>query len=252
MDIHGSINVYVLHVFLAKEIPVKVQKLSEKGILCKLKWSPGHAKIPGNMGAHSLTQLATSPKHYLLPLESLFCFTQYSNREQIHYYQDPTQNQAKVGRFIKSFDKALLGKHTNIIYNGRTKKQSQILCQLRTGICRLNSYLAQIQAVDSDQCRYNHGRETVDHFLLRCPRWSNLRYEFKRLAANRWGGFGLYIRGLVQQKERRPVDTWAPSKAAISATINFVIATGLLEDRSNEYDEETEDESSMAEEEEDT
>lgn len=43
---------------------------------------------------------------------------------------------AKEGRFIKSFDKALPGKHTITIYNGRTKKHSQILCQLRTGICR--------------------------------------------------------------------------------------------------------------------
>lgn len=45
---------------------------------------------------------------------------------------------AKEGRFIKSFDKALPGKHTTALYNGRTKKHSQILCQLRTGICRLN------------------------------------------------------------------------------------------------------------------
>lgn len=32
---------------------------------------------------------------------------------------------------------------------GQTRKQSQVLCQLRTGICRFNSYLAKIQAVES-------------------------------------------------------------------------------------------------------
>ena len=37
-----------------------------------------------------------------------------------------------------------------------------------------------------------------------------------------------------------------------NATINFAIATGRLEDRSNEYDEKTKDERSMVEEEEDT
>lgn len=94
---------------------------------------------------------------------------------------------AKEGRFIKSYDKALPGKHTNILYNGRTKKQSQILCQLRTGISRLNSYLANIQAVHSDQCRCNRGSETVDHFLFRCSRWRNLRQELKGLAGHRWG-----------------------------------------------------------------
>lgn len=50
--------------FLAKKITIKVQKLNEKGILCKLQWSPGHAKIPGNMEAqaHRLAQLATRPE----------------------------------------------------------------------------------------------------------------------------------------------------------------------------------------------
>ena len=120
------------------------------------------------------------------------------------------------------------------------------------GICRLNSYLAKIQAVDSDQCRCNRGSETVDHFLFRCPRWSNLRYELKRLAANRWGDLAYMLGGWPSERKEGPLDKWAPSKAAISAAINFAIATGRLEDRSNEDDEETEDERSVAEEEEDT
>ena len=51
---------------------------------------------------------------------------------------------AKVKRFIKSFDKALTGKHTNTIYNGQIKKELQILCQLRIRIFRLNLYLVKI------------------------------------------------------------------------------------------------------------
>lgn len=142
--------------------------------------------------------------------------------------------------------------HTNVIYNGRTKKQSQTLCQLRTGICRLKSYLAKIQAVDSDQGRCNRGRETLDHFLFRCPRWSNLRHELKRLAANRWGDLAYILGGWSNERKDGPLDKWVPSKAAISAIINFAIATGPLEVRSNEYDEETEDENNRGEEEEDT
>ena len=157
---------------------------------------------------------------------------------------------AKVGRFIKYFDKALPGKHTNVIYNGRTKKQSQILCQLRTGICRLNSYLAKIQAVESDQCRCNLGRKTVDHFLFRCPRWSNLRRKLKRLAANRWGDLSYVLGRWANERKDGLLDKWVPSKAVVLATINFAIATGRLEDRRDEYGEEAEDESDRDEEEE--
>ena len=116
----------------------------------------------------------------------------------------------------------------------------------------MNSYLSKIQAVDSDQCWCNRGIETVDHFLFRCPRWCNLRQELKRVAANRWGDLAFMLGGWSNERKDGPLDKWAPSKVAISATINFAIATGRLEDCSNEYDEETEDERCTSEEEEDT
>ena len=116
----------------------------------------------------------------------------------------------------------------------------------------MNSYLAKIQAADSDQCRCNRGRQTVDNFLFRCPRWCNLRQELKRVAANRWGDLSFMLGGWSNERKDGPLDKWRPSKAAISATFNFAIATGRLEDGSHEYDKETEDERSMPEEEEDT
>ena len=94
---------------------------------------------------------------------------------------------AKVGRFTKTFDKALPGPHTRLLYNGKRKIQANILCQLRSGINRLNKYLAKINAVESDQCKCGRGEESVDHFLFRCPRWSIFRGEIRRLAGRRWG-----------------------------------------------------------------
>ncbi len=216
--------------FLAKNIIGKVQKLKENGIACRLQWSPSYKKITGNMEAHRLAQLATRPEALSLTLRNSIML--YSVLKQRGNTLLPGPNlkmlfsKAKVGRFIKSFDKALPGKHTKIIYHGRNRKQSKILCQLRTGIWRLNSYLSKIQAVDSDQCRCNRGRETVDHFLFRCPRWCNLHQELKRVAANRWGALASMLAGWSNERKDGPLDKWAPSKVAISATINFAIATG--------------------------
>ena len=131
-----------------------------------------------------------------------------------------------------------------------TKKHSQILFQLRTGICRLNSYLVKIQATDSDQYRCNCGSETIDHFLFRCPRWSNLQQEFKRLAANRWGDLSYALGGWSNERKDGPLDKWTPHTAMVSATINFAIATGWLEDWSDEQSEEkSEEEGNSADEE---
>ena len=54
------------------------------------------------------------------------------------------------------------------------------------------------------------------------------------------------------ERKDGPLNKWTPSKAAISATINFTIATGRLEDSRHEDNEETEDERGTSEEEEDS
>lgn len=242
--------------FLAKKILGKLQKLKENGITCRLQWSPGHEKITGNMEAHRLVQEATKPEALSPTLKNPIMLYSILKQRAIMLVPGPDPKtlfcKAKVGRFIKSIDKALPGKHTRIIYNGRNKKQSQTLCQLRTGICRLNLYLSKIQAADSDQCRCNRGRETVDHFLFRCPRWCNLRQELKRVAGNRWGDLSFMLGGWSNKRKDGPLDKWTPSKAAISTTINFTIATGRLEDCSHDDNEETEDERGTSEEEEDS
>ena len=104
---------------------------------------------------------------------------------------------------------------------------------------QLNSYLAKIQAVDSDQCSCKCGSETVDQFLVRCPRWSILRQKFKRLAANRWGDLSYALEGWSNKRKDGPLDLWVPHTTMVSATINFAIC---LQDRSNGRGEEESDE----------
>ena len=103
--------------------------------------------------------------------------------------------------------------------------------------------------MDSDQCRCNRGIETVDHFLFRCPRWSLLRQELRSLAAHRWGDLAYVLGGWSNERKDGPLDKWSPASTMISATIKFVIATGRLEDRSDESDEETGEEDSEVDEE---
>ena len=103
--------------------------------------------------------------------------------------------EAKVGRFTQTFDKALPGPHARLLYNGKGKMQANILCQLRSGINRLNKYLARINAVESDKCRCGRGEESIDNFLFRCPRWSIFRGEIRRLAGRRWGDTSYLLRG---------------------------------------------------------
>ena len=144
---------------------------------------------------------------------------------------------AKVGRFTKSFDKALLGPHTCLLYNGRVKLHANVLCQLRSDINQLNKYLAKINAVDIEQCKCGRGEESVDHFLFRCLRWINFRGEICRLAGHRWGDTSYLLGRWSGEQKDEALVKWRPTNEMVTATINFAIVTDRLEDRREEREE---------------
>ncbi|CDM38583.1 Probable transposable element [Penicillium roqueforti FM164] len=39
-------------------------------------------------------------------------------------------------------------------------------------LARLNGYLYRINVADTDQCACGQARETVEHFLFRCQKWT--------------------------------------------------------------------------------
>ncbi|KJZ68272.1 hypothetical protein HIM_12337 [Hirsutella minnesotensis 3608] len=85
--------------------------------------------------------------------------------------QQRDQLPENVGKHSKRIDRALPGKHTRTLYDSLTRKEADVLVQLRTGMSRLNGYLYAIGATDSDLCDCGQAVETVDHFLFRCTKW---------------------------------------------------------------------------------
>lgn len=113
-----------------------------------------------------------------------------------------------------------------------------MLCQLRSGMCRLNGYLAKIGAVETDICECGRESETVDHFLFRCPQWLEQRQTLFNLArkANRWGDLSLALGGLSNERKDGMLLDWKPSQEIVSATIKFAIATHRLSDQKEEIE----------------
>lgn len=139
------------------------------------QWCPGHCQISENEIAHKLAQSATEKGRNIQPPLRPFPIARaivFQNAENVKNIDNATSLAwSKAGRFIKSIDKGIPGNHTSLLYNGKLKAHARLLCQLRTGICRLNSYLSRIQAAESAECRCSTGKETVHHFLFCCPLW---------------------------------------------------------------------------------
>ncbi|KOS36535.1 hypothetical protein ACN38_g12716 [Penicillium nordicum] len=130
-----------------------------------------------------------------------------------------------IGRHAKRVDAALPGKHTRLLYDRLTWKEATVLAQLRTGMARLNGYLNQINVAETDQCDCGQARETVQHFLFRCRKWTAHRTELLQCTQAHRGNISFALGG----KQPSDDQNWTPNLEAVRASIRFAIATGRLE-----------------------
>ncbi len=129
-----------------------------------------------------------------------------------------------IGKFSKKVDTALPGKHTQLLYNGLSRREASMLAQLRTGMARLNGYLFWIRVAASQQCACGQAAETVEHFLFRCRNWTAHRIEMLQCTKTLRGNLSFYLRGKSLSDDAK----WMPNMQAVHATIRFAIATGRL------------------------
>jgi ribonuclease HI len=130
-----------------------------------------------------------------------------------------------VGRHAKRVDAALPGKHTRQLYDRLSWKEASVLAQLRTGMARLNGYLYRINVADTDQCACGQARETVEHFLFRCQKWTAHRTELLQCTNTHRGNISFFLGGKSPSDDQK----WTPNLEAVRASIRFAIATGRLE-----------------------
>ena len=71
------------------------------------------------------------------------------------------------------------------LYGDLPRKQLANLIRLRTGHCRLNSYLNRHNIIEDPSCECGRGIETVKHFLLHCKKYEEERKELKKAVKER-------------------------------------------------------------------
>jgi len=142
--------------------------------------------------------------------------------------------QSTTGQFTRKLDKALPGRHTRRLYDKLVQEDAVRLCQLRTGRCRLNGYLARVNAVASELCVCGRP-ETVRHYLIECTRWQDQRAALRQVVGQRWTDLSYLLGGWVDVKgpDGRLLDgrreNWKPDLTAVAATLVFIKDTARLE-----------------------
>ena len=149
--------------------------ISPQNISLKFQRSPANSKVFGNDCAHCLAQQATKKEQKIkrnlreFPLAKPIVSRRISQLDKKEIFALTLGSNTRVGAFTQSIDKASPRHNTSSLYNGKSKAQASILCQLRTGIARLNGYLSKINAVESGMCSCNMRAETIHQFLFYCP-----------------------------------------------------------------------------------
>jgi len=132
-------------------------------------------------------------------------------------------------------DTALPGKHTKGMYDQLTGKQAAVLCQLRTGMNKLNCYLSKIKASDTALCECDNSEvETTAHYLFECSRWEEHRDELKGNEVERWKDLSYFVGGRTENTAPNGdlIDGdrkhWVPNMEVVKRTIEYARKTERL------------------------
>lgn len=200
-----------------------VKELRKDGNVLRIVWLPSsdenrllkHAKEE----ARKATQQGATPEKQFPSMQST---TLSTTRSKVNTKWSLPE---KVGKHSKRVDAALPGKHTKQLYDQLSWKEASVLAQLRTGIARLNAYLFHVKAVPSDWCDCGRARETVEHFLFRCRKWTAYRAEMLQCTSAQRSNVSFYLGGKSPSDDQK----WVPNMNAVRATIRFALATGRLD-----------------------
>jgi ribonuclease HI len=177
--------------YILADIARQVQELQDNGRTVTVRWIPAHVGIPGNEAVDRAAKEATGwredgrsqqpadPPPQLFTIRSTvkrWCKTQ-TERAWIAKWRKDTKGRATY-RHTPTPTKKVLQLH-----EGRPKRESALLIQLRTEKIGFNDFLfnRRVPYVTSPRCDCGARRQTVAHILLYCNKRRNLR---NRIFAN--------------------------------------------------------------------
>ncbi|EJP61690.1 reverse transcriptase [Beauveria bassiana ARSEF 2860] len=199
-----------------------IQDQQENGVSISITWKPTESddellNVAKRKAKDATREGARPEQRFPKMLSTTFNIEKRKLRAERHIPEN-------VGKYSKSIDTALPGEYTRALYEDLPWNERTVLAQLRTYMIRLNGYLHQIRAVPSSQCACELERETIKHFLFRCPKWEAHRKEMTECTDTQRGNISFYVGG------KSPSDgtKWKPNMTAVRATIRFALATGRL------------------------
>ena len=162
--------------YLVYECLKVLKTLQEKHINVILQWIPSHIGVPGNEKVDNIAKSAlhkNTIEDLKVSLPDILNHIDTRVKQSLERDWDIIKRTQKLGQ-IK--DKWEYWPSTEI----SNRKLEISMARLRLGYTRLNKHMHKIGINDSPNCKYCNIPETIEHFLIHCPRYHSHRTELKR------------------------------------------------------------------------
>ena len=143
-----------------------------------MEWTPGHASVQGNETADRLAkEAAREAQEQTISTTTVVTkqdIKSASRLSELEKWQKQWENSER-GRHYFYYHKKV--KH-RINKDFPNKHMASIITGLRSGFINLNYYKHLLQQIDSPNCECGE-TETVEHYLLHCEKYDNLREKLR-------------------------------------------------------------------------
>ena len=185
---------------IVKRITKEAERLTKGlGIEVHLAWVPGHEGIQGNELADQEAKAAVERprEHHFAPL---FSAHRQRVKELIQKQWQEEWNSSTKGGQLRILDPKLPGKHACKMYYKRSRREANLLAQIRTGHSWLKSYRKRFGKAQDDECECG-ARETLAHVLIDCPRLRGLRQRLRKRVGPRLSSLSSMISDDIAEGE---------------------------------------------------
>lgn len=173
----------------------QVRQQQATGTTLHIRWVPGHEDIEGNEAADVAAKAAARGNgskiedlpQYLqqeaLP-RSKSAIIEEEDKNTIRLWKEMWRTSPRYAQ-QHAIDPKLPSKSFMKLTKGLPRQHAVILMQLQSGHIPLNAHLHCIQKANSPlctnpHCQSNNRRETVQHYILKCPSYNAARHRIRR------------------------------------------------------------------------
>jgi ribonuclease HI len=146
-----------------------------------IEWVPGHENIEGNEQADQAAKASANPNNDIPSIRMRSSHKSSIRTAMKAEWETEWKTGTKTALRLRYMSQHPSATTSLKLYESLQQRKHVVwISRLRTGHCHLNEYLHRFKIIDTPECECEAGKETVNHFLLKCQLYDEERDILRR------------------------------------------------------------------------